>query len=80
LNLIPGEAFEFNLDKWMDLQFCGLYRNLTAKPVYRDGGVSLEIKGYEVPSITFQPELSASLSLTNPQVSGGVSSFKASKN
>lgn len=78
LELQPGMPFELNIDKWIALQRSGLFSNLTAKSVVtKDGvnnsdGVALEISGIENPSTSFAPEIGVSLSLTTPEVCGGV--------
>lgn len=73
LGLFPGTPFEFRIDRWRALQSCGLFGNLTARSFSDENGVALLITGVERPSITFQPEASVGLSLTNPDINGGVS-------
>ena len=74
LGIIPNQPFEFKFDQWKQLRQCGLFYNLTAStynsPV--DGGVVIAISGYELPSITFSPEITVGASLIRPEVSGGV--------
>ena len=79
LDLQPGKPFELNVDKWIALQRSGLFSNLTAKSVVikdsssnNSESVALEISGIENPSTTFAPEIGVSLSITTPEVCGGV--------
>lgn len=73
LGLFPGTPFEFRIDRWRALQYCGLFGNLSVRSISDNNGVALIISGVERPSITFQPEASVGLSLTNPDINGGVS-------
>jgi hypothetical protein len=72
LGLRSGEPFDFNLERWKALGRCGLFRNLTARTVMGQDGVYLNITGFEVPSTSFAPEVTAVASLDNPEVLGGV--------
>lgn len=74
LGLRPGNDFEFDITKWYELQRSGLFANITAKSVLnKDGTATVIIKGFELPSKTFSPEISAAASIDNPEVSGGLS-------
>lgn len=73
LGLTPGTDFDFNVEKWRALQSCGLFQNLTARTIVKDDGIALLIEGTEGPSLKFAPEISVGGSVTDPQVSGGVS-------
>jgi hypothetical protein len=78
LNLNPGEPFQLDFQKWLALKQCGLFTNLTARTVVTtdnlgNESVSLEVMGIENPSLSIAPELGFSLSLTRPEISGGVS-------
>ncbi|KAJ1438374.1 hypothetical protein B484DRAFT_444618 [Ochromonadaceae sp. CCMP2298] len=72
LGLRSGEPFDFNLERWRALGRCGLFRNLTARTMMGQDGVYLNITGFEVPSTSFAPEVTAVASLDNPEVLGGV--------
>ena len=72
LGLRPGKAFKFDMSRWRLLQNCGLYKDLSAKTVSKDGEVTLVVSGQELPSITFSPEVQLGASLDNPEVAGGV--------
>ena len=73
LDIEPGSAFTFNMDKWKELAKCGLFANLTAQSsIAPDGGVALSISGTELPSTYFTPEASIVASLESPEVLGGV--------
>lgn len=72
LGIVPGEPFHFDLNRWRVIQNCGLFANLTARTVSRNGTVSLIISGDELPAITFAPEFSVGASITRPEVSGGM--------
>lgn len=73
LGLTPGTDFDFNVEKWRALQSCGLFQNLTARTIVQEDGIALFIEGTEGPSLKFAPEISVGGSVTDPQVSGGVS-------
>ena len=73
LNIEPGCAFTFNMDKWKSLVKCGLFANLTAySSLASDGGVVLNITGTELPTTYFTPEASIVASIESPEVLGGV--------
>ena len=75
LGLKPGQPFIFRLDKWKGLQASGLFRELTAKGKTdpKTGNIFVEIKGQELPSVRFTPEVSVGASIENPEASGGIS-------
>lgn len=77
LDLVPGKPFVFNIDRWLEIQRCGLFRNLTAKTSIQNDNVLLEINGIENPSLSISPEIGVSLSFVRPEVSGGVCSCEA---
>ena len=65
--------FAFDYDRWLELKSCGLFQNLSAKSfINDDGGVALEIKGFELPAIVFSPEATFVASLSHPEAAGGV--------
>ena len=72
LGLQTGKAFNLDLSKWRMLQNCGLYKDLSARTISKDGEVTLEVSGQELPSITFSPEVQLGASLDSPEVAGGV--------
>lgn len=78
LDLRSGEPFQLNIENWIALQRSGLFSNLTAKSIVivdeesKSESVALEISGDEVPAISFSPEVGFSLSLTRPEICGGV--------
>jgi len=60
LNLKPGDFFVFQLDKWREIQKSKLFTNITANVLTTKDGkfLSVLVKGIELPSITFSPEIS----------------------
>lgn len=72
LGLAPGQPFHFDLDKWRQIQRCGLFSNLTARVLEETGQVRLNITGIELPAITISPEVSVAASLERPEMSGGI--------
>eukprot|EP00597_Dinobryon_sp_UTEXLB2267_P006334 CAMPEP_0170079170 /NCGR_PEP_ID=MMETSP0019_2-20121128/15624_1 /TAXON_ID=98059 /ORGANISM="Dinobryon sp., Strain UTEXLB2267" /LENGTH=471 /DNA_ID=CAMNT_0010292505 /DNA_START=69 /DNA_END=1484 /DNA_ORIENTATION=+ len=72
LDLVPGKPFVLNIERWLEIQRCGLFRNLTAKTTTDNDNVILEINGIENPSLSISPELGVSLSFVRPEVSGGI--------
>ena len=73
LGLVPGKPFVFSIDRWLEIQRCGLFRNLTAKTITDNyDNVALQINGIENPSLSISPELGLSLSFVRPEISGGV--------
>lgn len=73
LDLRSGANFTLNINKWKAIQESGLFYNLTARVHESPDGIVMDIKGKELPSITFAPEVSLSPSLDRPEISGGVS-------
>ena len=45
LGLNPGKAFKFDMSRWRLLQNCGLYKDLSAKTLSKDGEVTLVVAG-----------------------------------
>lgn len=72
LGLEPGSVFNFDMVKWKELVFSGLYANLTAHSSLSPDGVMLNISGVELPTTYFTPEVSIVASLDNPEFMGGV--------
>lgn len=76
LNLKPGDFFVFQLDKWREIQKSKLFANITANVLTTKDGkyLSVLVKGVELPSITFSPELSLEpSSVTRSGFAGGLS-------
>ncbi len=67
-----SSSFDFPVNKWRALQSSGLYQNLTAKFYERNGVLSLNISGYELPSVKISPEIEMKASLKNPEIVGGI--------
>lgn len=76
LDLKPGDYFLFQLDKWREIQKSKLFANITANVLTTKDGKNLTVlvKGVELPSITFSPELSLEPSTVKRSgFSGGLS-------
>lgn len=76
LSLKPGDFFVFQLDKWREIQKSNLFANITANVLTTKDGkfLSLLVKGVELPSITFSPEVSLEpASVKRSGLSGGLS-------
>ena len=76
LNLKPGDYFVFQLDKWREIQKSKLFSNITANVLATKDGKNLSVlvKGIELPSITFSPEVSLEPSTVKRSgFSGGLS-------
>jgi hypothetical protein len=78
LSIHPGENVTLNYDGWTDLKEAGLFYNLSTHPYRVDDKFYIEIRGYELPSIEFAPEVSVQDISSHPEVSGGVSYLLAS--
>jgi len=73
LGIVPGTPFQFDLSKWRLLQACGLFSNLTAKTVSRDGELVMIVSGDELPAIQFAPEVAlGAKTIEKPEVSGNL--------
>lgn len=76
LGLTPGQPFELRLDRWRDLQSCGIFSNLTARvQADEEEALQIHISGFERPAVTLAPELSVGSLLSTPDISGGVRCF-----
>jgi hypothetical protein len=75
LGLRSGENFTMNFDRWIELQSCGLFANLTAKSFVVDEELYLEVYGRELSSVSFTPEISLEGIKERPQMTGGVNSI-----
>ena len=74
LGLRSNTPFEFNLERWRALKSCGLFGNLSATAATDNNGKAVVVvSGFELPSITFAPEVSAGLSGFEPDIAGGLS-------
>ena len=73
LGVVPGAPFQFDLSKWRLLQACGLFSNLIAKTVSRDGELVMIVSGDELPAIQFAPEVAlGAKTIEKPEVSGNL--------
>ena len=74
MGLYPGDDATFDLDRWQEIQNCGLFRNITIKACQdSDGCVFFQVLGEERPSISISPEVSLQQKETDSfSPSGGV--------
>jgi len=73
LGVTGGLPYTFDITKWRLLQASGLFANLTAKTLSKNGEVMTIISGDELPSIQFAPEVAVGAkSIDKPEVSGNL--------
>jgi hypothetical protein len=72
LGIIPGQKWDFDVEKIKAIEKSGLFKNLTIAIRNSESGIQLNISGCELPSIAVSPELSFATSIEKPDITGGV--------